>query len=183
MTAESTLAPTTISSPSSLTVQLLGLYTWILNATPVSPRFIQVLTRYIPISSQPFSISSLFSKMMNACCLQMLVLAENRILRIDFPRNGTKSEPEMFFDPGETILGFAVSISSSSVYITVKDHGLYAYNMIRQQLWIAEPKTERFGYRLGCRKDYENCKFDSPPVIDSCEASIYVTFSFFLSFK
>ncbi|KAF3564016.1 hypothetical protein DY000_02018887 [Brassica cretica] len=106
---------------------------------------------------------------------QMLVLTENRILRIDFPRNGTKSEPEMFFDPGEIILGFAVSISSSSVYITVKDHGLYAYNMIRQQLWIAEPKTERFGYRLGCQKDYENCKFDSPPVIDSCEASIYIS--------
>ncbi|KAL0647801.1 hypothetical protein Bca4012_046092 [Brassica carinata] len=106
---------------------------------------------------------------------QMLVLTENRILRIDFPRNGTKSEPEMFFDPGEIILGFAVSISSSSVYITVKDHGLYAYNMIRQQLWIAEPKTERLGYRLGCQKDYENCKFDSPPVIDSCEASIYIS--------
>ncbi|WZZ22283.1 protein GAMETE EXPRESSED 3 [Brassica rapa] len=106
---------------------------------------------------------------------QMLVLTENRILRIDFPRNGTKSEPETFFDPGETILGFAVSISSSSVYITVKDHGLYAYNMLRQQLWIAEPKTERFGYRLGCQKDYENCKFDSGPVIDSCEASIYIS--------
>ncbi|KFK25836.1 hypothetical protein AALP_AA8G168400 [Arabis alpina] len=106
---------------------------------------------------------------------QMLVLAENRILRIDFPRNGTKLEPELFFDPGETILGFAVSVSSSSVYITVKDHGLYAYNMLRQQLWIAEPKTEQFGYRLGCRKDYDNCKFDSRPVIDSCEASIYIS--------
>ncbi|CAA7018157.1 unnamed protein product [Microthlaspi erraticum] len=106
---------------------------------------------------------------------QMLVLAENRILRVDFPRNGTKSEPELFFDPGETIIGFAVSISSSSVYVTVKDHGLYAYNMLRQQLWIAEPKTERFGYRLGCRNDYDNCKFDSRPVIDSCEASIYIS--------
>ncbi|KAL1205847.1 Protein GAMETE EXPRESSED 3 [Cardamine amara subsp. amara] len=106
---------------------------------------------------------------------QMLVLAENRILRVSFPRNGTKSEPELFFDPGETILGFAVSISSSSVYITVKNHGLYAYNMLRQQLWIAEPKTERFGYRLGCRKDYNNCKFDSRPVVDSCEASIYIS--------
>ncbi|XP_010495212.1 PREDICTED: protein GAMETE EXPRESSED 3-like [Camelina sativa] len=106
---------------------------------------------------------------------QMLVLAENRILRVNFPRNGTKSEPELFFDPGETILGFAVSISSSSVYITVKNHGLYAYNMLRQQLWIAEPKTERFGYRLGCRKDYDNCTFDSPPVIDSCEGSIYIS--------
>ncbi|ESQ41584.1 hypothetical protein EUTSA_v10015867mg, partial [Eutrema salsugineum] len=106
---------------------------------------------------------------------QMLVLAENRILRVNFPRNGTESEPELFFDPGETILGFAVSISSSSVYITVKNHGLYAYNMLRQQLWIAEPKTESFGYRLGCRRDYENCKFDSRPVIDSCEASIYIS--------
>ncbi|XP_010456548.1 PREDICTED: protein GAMETE EXPRESSED 3-like [Camelina sativa] len=106
---------------------------------------------------------------------QMLVLAENRILRVNFPRNGTKSEPELFFDPGEPILGFAVSISSSSVYITVKKHGLYAYNMLRQQLWIAEPKIERFGYRLGCRKDYDNCTFDSPPVIDSCEGSIYIS--------
>ncbi|EOA20187.1 hypothetical protein CARUB_v10000483mg, partial [Capsella rubella] len=105
---------------------------------------------------------------------QMLVLAENRILRVNFPRNGTKFEPELFFDPGETILGFAVSISSSSVYITVKNHGLYAYNMLRQQLWIAEPKTERFGYRLGCRKDYDNCTFDSRPVIDSCQGSIYI---------
>jgi len=104
----------------------------------------------------------------------MLLLAENRILRVIFPRNGTKSEPELFFDPGETILGFAVSVSSSSVYITVKNHGLYAYNMFRQQLWIAEPKIERFGYRLGCRKDFDNCTFNSRPVIDSCEGSIYV---------
>ncbi|CAA0402899.1 unnamed protein product [Arabidopsis thaliana] len=106
---------------------------------------------------------------------QMLLLAENRILRVIFPRNGTKCEPELFFDPGETILGFAVSVSSSSVYITVKNHGLYAYNMFRQQLWIAEPKIERFGYRLGCRKDFDNCTFNSRPVIDSCEGSIYIS--------
>nr|ABD96909.1 hypothetical protein [Tarenaya spinosa] len=110
---------------------------------------------------------------------QILVLAENRILIIDFNRNGTssnQSESEVFFDPGETILGFAVSSSSSSVYFTVKNRGLYAYNMLQQQqLWIAEPKFERFGYRLGCRRDFQDCSFTSPPVIDACEASIYIS--------
>lgn len=151
--------------------------------SPVYSGLNQVHTLHSDQSVLYFFTFPLFLKVIG--CFQMLVLAENRILRVDFPRNGTKSEPELFFDPGETILGFAVSVSSSSVYITVKNHGLYAYNMLRQQLWIAEPKTERFGYRLGCRKDYENCKFDSRPVIDSCEASIYVrplSLSFFSIF-
>ncbi|CAN8255184.1 unnamed protein product [Cochlearia groenlandica] len=103
---------------------------------------------------------------------QILVLAENRILRITFPTEVTKSESEMFFYKSEPILGFAVSLFSFSVYITVKEHGLHCYNMRKEQLWIAKPDTKMFSYTLGSRA---NCSFDSKPVIHSCETSIYVS--------
>ncbi|CAN8306928.1 unnamed protein product [Cochlearia groenlandica] len=103
---------------------------------------------------------------------QILVLAENRILRITFPTEVTKSESEVFFYKSEPILGFAVSVFSFSAYITVKEHGLHCYNMRKEPLWIAKPDTELFSYKLGCRA---NCSFDSKPVIDSCETSIYIS--------
>lgn len=64
MTAESTLAPTTTSSPSSLTDQSLGRYTWISNVTPIFPRFTLVSSRYCTFQSLCFCFFPLFLKLM-----------------------------------------------------------------------------------------------------------------------
>jgi hypothetical protein len=72
------------------------------------------------------------------------------------------------------IIGLSVSTLSSTVFINIKNRGLFAYMTRGQLLWSAGPVIYRFGYRQGCRKNLTDCYFTSVPVIDQCEASIYV---------
>ncbi|KZV15094.1 protein GAMETE EXPRESSED 3 [Dorcoceras hygrometricum] len=105
------------------------------------------------------------------------LVAENRVLKIHPFRNGTtESAVELFFGPVESdIIGIAVSISSSCVVINVKDRGLFALRLHGKLLWSAGPVLYRHGYRQGCSKCTTDCYFTSVPVIDHCEASIYVS--------
>lgn len=119
---------------------------------------------------------------MHSCYWQIYLVAENRVLKINPPNIGT-TEPavEVFFSPepglevsGE-IIGLSVSTSSSSVFINVKKRGLFAYSLVDGHLlWTAGPVLYRFGYRQGCKQNVRDCYFTSVPVIDRCEASIYV---------
>lgn len=113
---------------------------------------------------------------------QIYLVAENRVLRIN-PLNIGTSEPavEVFFGPkpgeeGGVIIGIAVSTLSSSVFINVKNRGLFAYRLQGQLLWSTGPVLYQLGYRQGCRKNVKDCSFSSIPVIDQCEASLYVWF-------
>ncbi|XWS22204.1 hypothetical protein CRYUN_Cryun29cG0014100 [Craigia yunnanensis] len=110
------------------------------------------------------------------------LIAENRVLQINIMKVGT-SEPaiQVFFGPGpgqqggDEIVGLAVSTMSSSVFINVKNRGLFVYLMRGQLLWSAGPVLDRYGYKQGCRKDASDCYFASAPVIDQCEASVYIS--------
>lgn len=110
--------------------------------------------------------------------LQLYVVAEDRILRIDF--SAAESSVEVFFgpEPGQgvenEIIGVATSTLSSSVYFTLKNRGLFAYLTNGELLWSAGPVRNQFGYRQGCRRSPKDCYFASVPVIDYCEAAIYV---------
>lgn len=112
------------------------------------------------------------------------MVAENRILKIDYGNIGI-SEPavELFFGPepgqkAETkIIGLSVSTLSSTVFINVKNRGLFAYLSHGRLLWSLGPALYQFGYRQGCRKNLTDCYFSSVPVLDQCEASIYVSFT------
>ncbi|XP_073136795.1 protein GAMETE EXPRESSED 3 [Henckelia pumila] len=108
---------------------------------------------------------------------KIYLVAENRVLKIHPFRNGTtESAVEVFFGPVETdIVGIAVSISSSCIAINVKNRGLFALRLHGKLLWSAGPVLYRHGYRQGCRKCDTDCYFTSVPVIDHCEASIYVS--------
>ncbi|XP_073311406.1 protein GAMETE EXPRESSED 3-like isoform X2 [Primulina huaijiensis] len=108
---------------------------------------------------------------------KIYLVAENRVLKIHPFKNGTTdSAVEVFFGPVETdIVGIAVSISSSCVVINVKNRGLFAFRLHGKLLWSAGPVLYRHGYRQGCRKCTTDCYFTSVPVIDHCEASIYVS--------
>ncbi|KAM7516626.1 hypothetical protein LguiA_006209 [Lonicera macranthoides] len=108
---------------------------------------------------------------------KLYLVAENRVLKIS-TRNIGSSEfaVELFFgpEPGE-IIGLSVSTSSSCVLINVKNRGLFAYRLHGQLLWSAGPVLYQSGYRQGCRKNVTECYFTSVPVIDHCEASIYMS--------
>ncbi|XP_024022300.1 protein GAMETE EXPRESSED 3 [Morus notabilis] len=113
---------------------------------------------------------------------KIFVAAENRILKINLLNNGT-SEPalEVFlsFQPPDKegkgeVIGISVSTLSSSIFVNIKGQGLFAYTMHGQLLWSAGPVLNQFGYRQGCRKNETDCHFISVPVIDQCEATIYI---------
>ena len=111
---------------------------------------------------------------------QIFLVAENKVLRINPLNIGTsESAVEVFFgsDPGEEgseIIGISVSTLSSSLFINVKKRGLFAYRLQGQLSWTTGPVLYQSGYRQGCRKNDIDCYFASTPVIDQCEASIYV---------
>jgi hypothetical protein len=115
--------------------------------------------------------------------LQIYLVAENRILKIDYVNTGI-SEPtaEVFFGPkpGQKaeaeIIGLSVSTLTSTVFINIKNRGLFAYLSNGRFLWSLGPMLYQFGYRQGCRKNLTDCHFASAPVLDQCEASIYVRF-------
>ncbi|KAF5961394.1 hypothetical protein HYC85_002603 [Camellia sinensis] len=105
---------------------------------------------------------------------------ENKVLRINPLNIGTsESAVEVFFgseagDEEGEIIGLSVSMLSSSVFINVKNKGIFAYRLQGQLLWIAGPLLYQSGYRQGCRKNDKDCYFTSTPVIDQCEATIYI---------
>lgn len=106
------------------------------------------------------------------------MVAENRVLKVNpLKIHTSEAAVEIFFDAevsGE-ITGVAVSIFSSCVLINVENRGLFAYRLYGQLLWSAGPVLYQHGYRQGCRKNVTDCYFTSIPVIDHCEASIYVS--------
>ncbi|KAE8694886.1 putative Serine-threonine protein kinase, plant-type [Hibiscus syriacus] len=112
---------------------------------------------------------------------KIYLIAENRVLQINIMKIGT-SEPaiQVLFDPGpaergDEIVGIEVSTFCSSVIINVKNRGLFAYLMRGQLLWSIGPVMNQYGYRQGCWKNVSDCYFASAPVIDQCEASIYIS--------
>ncbi|XP_012855368.1 PREDICTED: LOW QUALITY PROTEIN: protein GAMETE EXPRESSED 3, partial [Erythranthe guttata] len=113
---------------------------------------------------------------------KIYLVAENRVLKIYPLRIGTsEAAVELFFGPTqftekpEDIIGISASISSSCVLINVKNRGLFAYRLHGQLLWSAGPVLYQHGFRQGCRKNITECYFTSSPVIDHCEASIFVS--------
>ncbi|KAK2420238.1 protein GAMETE EXPRESSED [Trifolium repens] len=112
---------------------------------------------------------------------KIYLVAENRILKIDYVNTGI-SEPtaEVFFGPkpGQKaeakIIGLSVSTLTSTVFINIKNRGLFAYLSRGRLLWSLGPMLYQFGYRQGCRKNLTDCHFASAPVLDQCEASIYI---------
>ncbi|KAJ6766430.1 PROTEIN GAMETE EXPRESSED 3 [Salix purpurea] len=113
---------------------------------------------------------------------KLYLVAENRVLKINFS-NVSSSPPavEVFFGPEKgqagagDIIGFAASTLSSSVFINIKNRGLFAYKMHGKLHWSAGTVLSQYGYSLGCRKGVKDCSFSSTPVVDRCEASLYIS--------
>ncbi|KAG4963331.1 hypothetical protein JHK82_040005 [Glycine max] len=104
---------------------------------------------------------------------KIYLVADNRILVISYGNIGTSEpEAEVFFGPGPghvaeaEIIGLSVSTLGSTIYINVKNRGLFAYQSRGHLLWSVEPVLYQFGYRQGCRKNLTNCYFASVPLLD-----------------
>lgn len=104
------------------------------------------------------------------------MVAENKVLKINPQKNGASVQVFFGYEAGE-IIGISASISTSCLLINVKNRGLFAYRLSGQLLWSAGPVLYQHGYRQGCRRNVTDCYFTSVPVIDHCEASIFVSFN------
>ncbi|XP_028792463.1 protein GAMETE EXPRESSED 3-like [Neltuma alba] len=113
---------------------------------------------------------------------KIYLVAENRVLEIKFGNRGTyEPEAQVFFGPETNqqdaveIIGLSVNTLSSTVFINLRGRGLFAYQSYGRLRWSVGPVLNQSGYRQGCRKDLTNCFFTSVPVLDQCEASIYIS--------
>ncbi|KAF5737851.1 hypothetical protein HS088_TW13G00742 [Tripterygium wilfordii] len=109
---------------------------------------------------------------------KIYLVAENKVLKISFSDTATSpATADVFFghEAAGEIIGISVSTLSSTVFISIKNRGLFAYTMRGDLLWSVGPVLSQFGYRQGCRKGITDCYFNSAPVIDQCEASIYIS--------
>ncbi|KAG9145914.1 hypothetical protein Leryth_025412 [Lithospermum erythrorhizon] len=113
---------------------------------------------------------------------QIFLVVDNAVLKIDSWKVGTRESPlNVFYSPEAgamgvgKIVGIAVSISYSCVLINVKKRGLFAYRLDGHLMWSAGPIIYQHGYQQGCRKNVTGCYFSSVPIIDHCEASIYIS--------
>lgn len=117
---------------------------------------------------------------------QVYLVAENRVLKL-WPSNIGSNEPscQVFFGPeavGERwgeVVGISISIWSFSLFITVKNRGLFAYSLHGRLLWSAAPAFNKSGYLQGCKRNVEDCFFVSSPLIDHCHGSLHVSHSSF----
>ncbi|KAM0849969.1 hypothetical protein ACQ4PT_053378 [Festuca glaucescens] len=112
-----------------------------------------------------------------------LVTEDNKVIKIS-PQSLQTSAPssEVFFShnpaPGrsEEIIGLSTSSSYSSLFITIANRGLFSFSLRGGQLqWSAGPVIDRFGYRLGCKRNISGCYFSSAPVVDQCEGTLYIS--------
>uniref|UniRef100_A0A7N1A7R5 Protein GAMETE EXPRESSED 3 n=1 Tax=Kalanchoe fedtschenkoi TaxID=63787 RepID=A0A7N1A7R5_KALFE len=106
------------------------------------------------------------------------LVAENRVLEIDMAKGGdSKYVAQVFFghDGSVEIIGLTVSVPSFSIFINLKNRGLFSYTLQGHMIWSAGPVLFRSGYRQGCKKNVSDCFFTSVPVVDHCEACLYIS--------
>ncbi|MQL82828.1 hypothetical protein Taro_015304 [Colocasia esculenta] len=113
---------------------------------------------------------------------KVFLIAEDRVLKVK-PLNIGTPEPvvEIFYGPNSTIggsgeiIGLSISISLSALFITVKDRGVFAFRLRGDPMWSAGPVLHRFGYPQGCKNNLTDCHFNSAPVVDQCEGTLYIS--------
>ncbi|KAG6515131.1 hypothetical protein ZIOFF_025516 [Zingiber officinale] len=77
---------------------------------------------------------------------------------------------------GEADDAVAVGMEFEAVGIEIEKRNIFGRRRSREQLlWSAGPLLYRFGYRQGCKKNTTDCFFNSVPVVDQCEGTIYVS--------
>ncbi|KAL5226800.1 hypothetical protein ABZP36_015065 [Zizania latifolia] len=113
---------------------------------------------------------------------KIYLVAEDKVMKITPKKLHTTDPPsKVLFShnstPGrsEEIIGFSISGSYSSLFLTIRNRGLFSFSLHTGIEWSAGPMLDRFGYRLGCKTNISGCYFNSAPVVDQCEGTLYVS--------
>nr|CAB3473498.1 unnamed protein product [Digitaria exilis] len=110
------------------------------------------------------------------------LVAEDKVIKVT-PRDRYTAKPassEVFFSynatPGrsEEIIGLAVSGSYSSLFLTIRNRGLFVLSLQGVLQWSLGPVLDWYGYRLGCKGNISGCYFDSAPVLDHYGGALYI---------
>ncbi|KAK8453073.1 hypothetical protein SEVIR_5G225000v4 [Setaria viridis] len=109
------------------------------------------------------------------------MVAEDKVIKVTPPNAHTaKPASEVFFSynatPGrsEQIIGMSVSGSYSSLFLTIRNRGLFVFSLQGELQWSLGPVLDWFGHRLGCEGNVSGCYFDSAPVLDHSGGAIYI---------
>jgi hypothetical protein len=116
--------------------------------------------------------------------VQVYLVAEDKVMKVTPPNAHTAKKPasEVFFSynatPGrsEEIIGMSVSGSYSSVFLTIRNRGLFVFSLQGELQWSLGPVLDWFGHRLGCEGNVSNCYFNSAPILDHSGGTLYVRF-------
>ncbi|XP_072150093.1 protein GAMETE EXPRESSED 3 [Setaria viridis] len=113
--------------------------------------------------------------------VQVYMVAEDKVIKVTPPNAHTaKPASEVFFSynatPGrsEQIIGMSVSGSYSSLFLTIRNRGLFVFSLQGELQWSLGPVLDWFGHRLGCEGNVSGCYFDSAPVLDHSGGAIYI---------
>ncbi|KAK8453070.1 hypothetical protein SEVIR_5G225000v4 [Setaria viridis] len=112
---------------------------------------------------------------------KVYMVAEDKVIKVTPPNAHTaKPASEVFFSynatPGrsEQIIGMSVSGSYSSLFLTIRNRGLFVFSLQGELQWSLGPVLDWFGHRLGCEGNVSGCYFDSAPVLDHSGGAIYI---------
>ncbi|KAJ3704247.1 hypothetical protein LUZ61_007952 [Rhynchospora tenuis] len=75
----------------------------------------------------------------------------------------------------EEILGLSISPEYLSIFITIRNRGLFSFFLRGELQWSIGPTLQRLSYTQGCMNDPLNCYYNSAPVVDLCEGTLYVS--------
>ena len=122
--------------------------------------------------------------MLAAAVLQVYLVAEDKVLKVTPPNvRAAKPASEVFFSynatPGRSqeIVGLSVAGGYSSLFLTIRNLGLFVFSLEGDLQWSLGPVLDWFGYRLGCKGNISVCYFDSAPVLDHTGGALYVRFT------
>ena len=107
------------------------------------------------------------------------MVAENTVLKINPSKIGSIQPPSKVLfshNSSEEILGLSISPSYLSFFITIRNRGLFSFLLRGQLQWSIGPTLHRVVYTQGCVVDQLNCYFNSAPVVDLCEGTLYVRY-------
>ncbi|KAF3334889.1 protein GAMETE EXPRESSED 3 [Carex littledalei] len=109
---------------------------------------------------------------------KIYLAAENTILKINPSKIGSIQPPSKVLfshNSSEEILGLSISPSYLSLFITIRNRGLFSFLLRGELQWSIGPTLHRLMYTQGCVVDQLNCYFNSAPVVDLCEGTLYVS--------
>lgn len=113
---------------------------------------------------------------------QVYLVAEDKVIEVTpYNINSARPASRVFFSynatvgRSEEIIGLAISGRHWSLFVTIRNIGLFVLSLRDGFQWSLGPVLDRRGYRTGCKRNVADCYFDSPPVVDQCEGALYVS--------